>query len=126
MLVALTSQPSALARCSRCEALVHGRSRSFFMGVQQFTALVSSISWGSTVHRAAILGIAAVLAAGCKGEAAVQEKHVRPVKVAIVATGPQGRSLSYSGVVRPRIESAVGFRVAGKIVERLVNVGDNV
>ena len=72
-----------------------------------------------------ILGIAALLA-GCKGEAAVQEKQARPVKVAIVAAAPQGRSLSYSGVVRPRIESAVGFRVAGKIVERSVNVGDRV
>jgi membrane fusion protein, multidrug efflux system len=29
-------------------------------------------------------------------------------------------------VVRPRIESPVGFRVAGKIVERLINVGDRV
>ena len=36
------------------------------------------------------------------------------------------RTLTYSGVVRPRIESAVGFRVAGKIVERSVNVGDRV
>jgi RND family efflux transporter MFP subunit len=29
-------------------------------------------------------------------------------------------------VVRPRIETAVGFRVSGKIVDRLVNVGDRV
>lgn len=96
------------------------------MGVQRFSAFASGIGrWGSAIGRVGILGIAALLA-GCKGEAAVQEKQARPVKVAIVAAAPQGRSLSYSGVVRPRIESAVGFRVAGKIVERSVNVGDRV
>ena len=73
----------------------------------------------------AVLGIAAVLA-GCKGEAAVKEESIRPVKVAVVEAGPPGRTLTYSGVVRPRIESALGFRVPGKIVARLVNVGDRV
>ena len=72
-----------------------------------------------------MLGIAATVA-GCKGEAAVQEQVVRPVKVAVVAAATQGRTLTYSGVVRPRIESALGFRVPGKIVARAVNVGDRV
>ena len=51
---------------------------------------------------------------------------MRPVKVAVVAAANRDRMLTYSGVVRSRIESAVGFRVAGKIVERSVNVGDRV
>jgi len=76
-------------------------------------------------RRLAVLGIAA-LAAGCKGEAAAEKEFVRPVKVAIVAAAPTGRTLTYSGVVRPRIESAIGFRVGGKIVERAVSVGDRV
>ena len=72
-----------------------------------------------------VLGIAALLA-GCKGEAAVKEESIRPVKVAVVEAGTLARKLTYSGVVRPRIESALGFRVPGKIVARLVNVGDHV
>ena len=72
-----------------------------------------------------LLGVA-VLLGGCKGEAAISEATVRPVKVAIVEAAPQAHTLTYSGVVRPRIESALGFRVSGKIVERSVNVGDRV
>jgi len=71
------------------------------------------------------LGIA-TLVAGCKGEAAVKTETVRPVKVAVVAAASRGRTLTYSGVVRPRVESALGFRVPGKIVARSVNVGDRI
>jgi RND family efflux transporter MFP subunit len=86
--------------------------------------------WRGLARRFALLGIAAAAAvpiAGCRGEAASEEKAtVRPVKVAPVAAAPKGRTLTFSGVVRPRIESSLGFRVGGKIVERAVNVGDSV
>ena len=73
----------------------------------------------------AMLGVA-VLLGGCKAETAVSQQPVRPVKVAIVEAASEARTLTYSGVVRPRIESALGFRVTGKITERSVNVGDTV
>ena len=69
--------------------------------------------------------LAAVIG-GCKGEAKLDQEIARPVKVAVVGEAARGRALTYSGVVRPRIESAIGFRVSGKIVERTVNVGDRV
>ena len=74
---------------------------------------------------AATLALAAATA-GCKVDAASGGDSARPVKVAVVAAGPRGRTLTYSGVIRPRIETALGFRVAGKIVARSVNVGDAV
>ena len=64
--------------------------------------------------------------AGCSGEAKVAQQGVRPVKAIVVAEAEHERTLTYSGVVRPRIESAVGFRVGGKIVARLVDTGDRV
>ncbi len=90
----------------------------------------SGISGEYTAHggwlRVGLLLGALSILAGCDSEAKVNNEIVRPVKVAVVGEATQGRTLTYSGVVRPRIESAVGFRVPGKIVERLVNVGDRV
>jgi RND family efflux transporter MFP subunit len=98
------------------------------MAVQLFnlTARAPGIGgWRRAAAPAAIL-VTATLIAGCKAESAAQEQTVRSVKVAIVATAAPGRSLTYSGVVRPRVESALGFRVPGKIVARSVNIGDRI
>ncbi|CAN7474416.1 efflux RND transporter periplasmic adaptor subunit [Neorhizobium tomejilense] len=51
---------------------------------------------------------------------------VRPVKVTEVAAADNGRKLQYSGSVKARTEMNLGFRVAGKITERLVDVGERV
>lgn len=76
--------------------------------------------------RFATLALAAGLAlAGCKKEEQAAEAP-QPIRVMGVKTEPLVRAASYVGTVRARYESDLGFRVAGKIVERLVNVGDRV
>jgi RND family efflux transporter MFP subunit len=105
------------------ELMARNMIQEFSMNAQRSSA-TSALAVRMT-SLAAILGIAA-LVAGCKGETAVREEGIRPVKVAVVEAGTRGRRLVFSGVVRPRIETTIGFRVSGKIVARLVNVGDRV
>jgi RND family efflux transporter MFP subunit len=77
--------------------------------------------------RPALLAVFAALAlAGCQAETAPIAKIERPVQVqrAVFETGASARE--FVGVVRARYETDLVFRVSGKIVERLINVGDRV
>lgn len=54
------------------------------------------------------------------------EEPVRSVKVMTVGAGGMQSVLEFSGEVRPRIESRLGFRVGGKLVRRHVELGQRV
>ncbi len=70
--------------------------------------------------------------AGCnedeKGRATVASQPATPqaVQVMTVRLVPSEQSWSYAGIVRPRYESDLSFRVGGKIIERRVEVGQSV
>jgi RND family efflux transporter MFP subunit len=68
----------------------------------------------------------ALAVAGCQGEAHPVAQLDRPVQIQRVAFAPEQSSRDFVGVVRARYETDLGFRVASKIVSRLVNVGDRV
>src|SRR5260370_9210669 len=61
--------------------------------------------------------------AGCKEIAAQHAAPVRPVLVAGVHYESRARDRTFVGTIRPRIESELGFRVAGKVSKRLIEVG---
>ena len=65
------------------------------------------------------------LLAGC-GKEEPRTEEVRPVRAIQLAAGTGGERVEFSGDVRPRYESRLGFRVGGKIVERRVDVGAEV
>jgi RND family efflux transporter MFP subunit len=69
---------------------------------------------------------AALLLAGCQAETAPIAGVERPVQVQRVAFGTNGTARDFVGVVRARHETDLGFRVGGKIVARVVNIGDTV
>jgi RND family efflux transporter MFP subunit len=70
--------------------------------------------------------VIALALAGCQGEAAPRHEVERPVQVQRVAFAREQASRDFVGVVRARYETDLGFRVGGKIVTRVVNVGDRV
>ena len=67
----------------------------------------------------------AALLAACS-RSAPPEEPVRSVKLLTVGVGSMQSSLEYSGEVRARVESRLGFRVAGKIVQRQAELGQRV
>lgn len=73
------------------------------------TAGVAALSWNANASRAV-----------------ASEPVVKPAKVLEIAYRQRSQPLVLAGTVVPRIESNLGFRVAGKIVSRLVDVGTTV
>ena len=71
----------------------------------------------------ALLAFAAGLS-GCKSESAPYVAAPQPVRATSVTLSAATDTRSYTGTIKPRYESNLGFRVSGKIVERLVNIGD--
>src|SRR5438445_7638600 len=69
----------------------------------------------------------ATLAIPAREASAARDPRQEPPMVNLVTAAPvTGSERGFTGVVGARIESNLGFRVPGKILERLVNVGDQV
>ena len=69
--------------------------------------------------------LVAALAAGCS-KRPPQEEPVRAVKVMAIGASPFGSEPEFAADVRARVESRLGFRVAGKIVRRQAELGQAV
>jgi RND family efflux transporter MFP subunit len=68
----------------------------------------------------------AVMAGGCSKQTE-EDPRLRPPRVQVVevkASGTNGRT--FTGTVEARVQSNLGFRIAGKILERSVDVGQRV
>ena len=77
----------------------------------------------SALRLIAVVGPLALALAGCNASVAQHAAPVRPVLVATVHYEAQIRDRTFVGTIRPRIESELGFRVAGQVSKRLVEVG---
>jgi len=73
-----------------------------------------------------VVALAPALAACDDAATSATATPARPVQVQRVVFAPADENREFAGVVRARYETDLGFRVAGKIVARLINVGDRV
>ncbi|UOM34354.1 efflux RND transporter periplasmic adaptor subunit [Acuticoccus sp. I52.16.1] len=71
----------------------------------------------------AALAVAALTLAGCQEEHEAAPTPPRPVISEILSLAPLDTS-SWVGTIAPRIETDLAFQVTGRVVERLVDVGD--
>jgi RND family efflux transporter MFP subunit len=70
-------------------------------------------------------GLVGVLAA-CDAEEEPAPAEVRPVRVVTVAESDGGSVVSLAGTVESQVQVDLAFRIGGRMVERLVGVGDAV
>lgn len=85
------------------------------------------IVWGSSL--AVLLAGAAfvTLSVHSRQAVALNDPRLEPPLVRLAAPAPvPGAERGFTGTVGPRVQSNLGFRVGGKIVERLVDVGEQV
>ncbi|WP_454915391.1 efflux RND transporter periplasmic adaptor subunit [Xanthobacter sediminis] len=84
---------------------------------------VSTAGWRA--HLAA-LGVVALSVSACGEEKTAAAPEIRPVRTVVATNRAAGDALSLTGHVEAENEASYGFRIGGRIVERLVNVGDAV
>lgn len=70
-----------------------------------------------------LVAACALLLAACSKEAPKTE-DIRPVRAMVLQSSDIDVNAEFSGEVRARVESRLGFRVGGKIVSRKVDVGN--
>lgn len=90
-----------------------------------FAAAAMTGTQFSSSRRVSLLLITSALLAAC-GKAAPPPEPVRAVKVITVRASSFQSGDEFSGEVKPRVESRLGFRVAGKIIRRSVELGQHV
>lgn len=79
----------------------------------------------SIVHAVLLTGPLSLALAACANNAPDPRTGPALVQAIGISSAEQG-TLSFSGIVSARVQSDLGFRVPGKITERLVNAGQTV
>jgi len=72
-------------------------------------------------------GLTVALMAGWSSKPAVKDPRLQSPRVEVVKAQTAGsNSRTFTGIVEARVQSDLGFRVGGKILERFVNMGQQV
>ena len=80
----------------------------------------------SRLHQFALVLVGPLVLLAACSKPAPTEEPVRAVRVMTVGASSLQSSGEFAGEVRPRVESRLGFRVAGKLIKRQVESGQRV
>jgi len=85
------------------------------------------MSFRSCVSPAVLVGFIALTLTACGGHKVAIDPRTEPPLVRVAAvSGARADNSSFTGVVSARVQSDLGFRIAGKVTERLVDAGQAV
>jgi len=62
----------------------------------------------------------------CEKEHVEEEPLIRPVRSMTIEPQALGGFIAVTGTIEPRTEANLGFRIAGKLIDRAVDVGDKI
>ncbi|WP_420024444.1 efflux RND transporter periplasmic adaptor subunit (plasmid) [Cereibacter azotoformans] len=71
------------------------------------------------------VSLVAVLAA-CDEEETAEAEPIRPVRTVTVEKRVMGETITLAGTVESQVQAELGFRIGGRLAERLVSVGDRI
>lgn len=91
-------------------------------------AVGSGVVVGAALTQPELLAAALAAPGPAKAEAppAAPATQPQPVRATTVTLVPLTPVATYTGTIRPRFQAPAAIRVAGKVIERLVDVGDRV
>jgi len=69
---------------------------------------------------------AGIALSGCKPEAQADPRQVQRLVQAVTVRDAEGGARTFTGMIAARVQSDLGFRVQGKIIQRLVDTGQTV
>ncbi len=70
--------------------------------------------------------LALVWLSACQRESETPAPEVRPVRTVTIAKRDSGKAVTYIGRIEAETETRLAFRIAGRMIERPVNLGDEV
>jgi RND family efflux transporter MFP subunit len=79
-----------------------------------------------TALRPLIAGLSALVLIACAEKHAADPRLEAPLVRTIAVQDAQAASRSFTGIVSARVQSDLGFRVSGKMLQRLVDTGETV
>jgi NADH:ubiquinone oxidoreductase subunit 5 (subunit L)/multisubunit Na+/H+ antiporter MnhA subunit len=86
-------------------------------------------SWTKVTAGMAMLGMllgSAMALAGCEWKTQTRTVEARPVRTITAAKGGSGETVMLTGQIGAEKETSLSFRMGGRIIERLADVGDRV
>jgi len=85
----------------------------------------NSTSYWATASSTLVILLSAINLAGCRPAHSQDDPRTLPQLVEIATVRPaEAPERAFTGVVVARVQSNLGFRVPGKVIQRLVNTGD--